>query len=68
MIVDEKDGSESASDSEVIVPVHDDHQSLHDHDNQGQDFDGCPFVTKKGSPASPTGSQDLHRGYQHQWT
>ena len=56
MIVDEKDGSDRASDSEVIVSVHNDHQSLHDHHNQGQDFDGCPFVTKKGSPTSPTGS------------
>ena len=56
MIVDEKDGSDRASDSEVIVSVHNDHQSPHDHHNQGQDFDGCPFVTKKGSPTSPTGS------------
>ena len=68
MIVDEKDGSESASDSEVIVPVHDDHQSLHDHDNQGQDFDGCPFVTKKCSPPSPASPKYLHRSDEHQGT
>ena len=30
MIVDEKDGSESASDSEVIVPVHNDHYNGHE--------------------------------------
>lgn len=53
MVVDQKDGSESAHESEIRSLLAQSHERVHEHGKQAGDFDQSAGVSNEGAKAHP---------------